>query len=144
MKKPKDMNEALGQTSNRILAGTAIEGEVKSEGDIRVDGHIKGRITITGKLVVGEKGQVEGEIKCANATVSGALMGDIAVEGLLTLQATARVQGDVRTGKLAVEPGAEFSGSCNMGSVNPPLRNGETRSKQEKGAADQKASQATA
>ncbi len=116
IKKSKDVVDA-NQASNRILAGTNIQGDVTSEGDIRVDGMLKGNITISGKLVVGEKGRVEGEIKCANANVSGNLKGKIEVSELLALQATARVNGEVLTNKLSVEPGAEFSGSCSMGSV---------------------------
>jgi cytoskeletal protein CcmA (bactofilin family) len=117
--------EEVGQASNRIMAGTSIEGDISSKGDIRVDGSLKGNITITGKLVVGEKGWVEGEIKCSNANVSGDLRGKIEVSELLSLQATARVNGEVLTNKLSVEPGAEFSGSCSMGSVIREIKNEE-------------------
>lgn len=105
------------QASNRILIGTEIEGDVKSNGDIRIDGVVKGNVNITGKLVIGEKGKVEGEVICANATVSGLLKGKAEVKELLTLTQTAVVKGDVTTGKLAVEPGAELTGTCSMGSV---------------------------
>ncbi len=124
IKKNKAADES-GQASNRIMAGTTIEGDVNSKGDIRVDGSLKGNITITGKLVVGEKGRVEGEIKCSNANVSGDLRGKIEVSELLALQATARVNGEVLTNKLSVEPGAEFSGSCSMGSVIREIKNEE-------------------
>lgn len=124
IKKGKELNET-GQASNRILAKTFIEGEIRSEGDFRVDGTLKGKINIGGKLVIGENGHVEGEIKCTYANVSGKLLGTIQVEELLSLQATAHVQGDVMTNKLSVEPGAEFTGSCSMGSVIREMKNGE-------------------
>ncbi len=132
--------EETGQASNRIMAGTTIEGDVNSKGDIRVDGSLKGNINISGKLVVGEKGKVEGEIKCSNANVSGSLKGKIEVSELLALQATARVNGEVLTNKLSVEPGAEFSGSCSMGSVIREIKNdkedseGRGKESSEKGA----------
>ncbi|KAB2810120.1 bactofilin family protein [Phaeocystidibacter luteus] len=110
-------NPEQAQASNRILIGTEIEGDVKSNGDIRIDGVVKGNIQVTGKLVIGEKGKVEGEVVCSNATVSGLLKGKAEVKELLTMTATAVVQGDVVTGKLSVEPGAELSGTCNMGAV---------------------------
>jgi len=127
MKKPKENLENSGQTSNRILGGTHIEGQITSDGDIRVDGSIKGEVNIKGKLVIGEKGRVEGEIICANATVSGTLLGEVEVEGLLNLQSTAKVEGNVKTDKLSVEPGAEFSGSCNMGSVIRKMKDDESK-----------------
>lgn len=133
MKKPKDMTDGGGQTSNRILGGTHIEGELSSDGDIRVDGSVKGQVTIKGKLVIGEKGSVEGEIKCSNATVAGKLQGQVEVAGLLSLQASAKVEGDVRTEKLSVEPGAEFSGSCNMGSKIRTMNDDQTESNHDQG-----------
>ncbi len=112
----KNATEA-NQASNRILSGTTIEGEIKSNGDIRVDGKIVGRIDISGKLVVGEKGEVEGEVNCSHANISGKIKGKMEISELLTLQTTAKVNGDIITNKLAVEPGAEFTGSCSMGAV---------------------------
>ncbi len=120
------------QASNRILAGTAIEGEIKSKGDVRVDGKIKGTINITGKLVVGEKGIVEGNIKCAFANISGHLKGQLEVSEQLTLQATARVNGDIVTNKLSVESGAEFTGSCSMGSVVREIKKDEDSTEEER------------
>lgn len=117
IKKGREGNNVNGQTSNRILGGTTIEGEVHSDGDFRVDGTIKGTINITGKLVIGEKGVVEGEVTCGSANVSGKFDGTLKVEDLLSLEPSAFVKGDILTGKLSIVPGAEFSGSCSMGAV---------------------------
>lgn len=116
IKKTKEVNVGPS-SSNRILQGTSIDGNVTSEGDFRVDGQINGNINITGKLVIGQKGLVKGEVKCGSARISGRLEGTMIVEDLLNLEATARVEGDIFTIKLAIEPGAEFSGSCKMGAV---------------------------
>ena len=113
------------QISNRILAGTEIIGDIKSSGDLRVDGRVKGNVQLAGKLVIGDKGHVEGEAQCVEATIGGVFKGKIQVKNLLTFQQTAKVHGDVITGKLAVESGAEFVGQCAMTSVvrdlNDPL-----------------------
>jgi len=110
-------NPDQAQASNRILIGTEIKGDVTSNGDMRIDGKIIGSIKIEGKLVIGEQGVVEGEVKCKNITVAGRLKGNIIIEELTSLLATATVEGDLQTNKLAVEPGAEFSGTCSMGAV---------------------------
>ena len=110
-------NPEQAQASNRILIGTELTGDIVSNGDIRIDGKVNGSIKIEGKLVVGEKGEVEGDIKCANATVSGTLKGRINVTELITMLKTAHVEGDLFTAKLSVEPGAEFTGTCSMGAV---------------------------
>lgn len=119
-----------GQTSNRILVGTSIEGDVKSDGDFRVDGRMKGRISISGKLVIGENGNVEGEVECGSANISGSFEGTLKVEELLNLEANAQVKGDVFTTRLSVVPGADFSGSCSMGAVVRQMQKDEQSTKE--------------
>jgi cytoskeletal protein CcmA (bactofilin family) len=105
------------QVSNRILAGTSITGDIVSDGDIRVDGKVAGSMKVTGKLVIGENGLVEGEVECKNAAIAGQLEGTLKVNQTLSLTASAKLQGKVQVEKLAVEPGAEINGSVSMGSV---------------------------
>ena len=100
---------------NIIGNGTDIIGNIKSNGDLRIDGFIKGTIQATGKVVVGSTGRVEGEISCQNADISGDVKAHIKVTELLSLKANAVVSGDILTNKLAIEPGAVFTGACKMG-----------------------------
>ena len=102
---------------NRIVDGTSIEGHIKSDSNIRIDGRLKGTINTRGRLVIGPTGSIEGEIICENADIEGAFVGKINVNGLLSLKSTAKLSGDIITGKLAIEPGAVFSGSCSMGGI---------------------------
>ncbi len=102
---------------NIIGAGTKIEGDIITNGDIRIDGSLTGSINVKGKLVVGASGMVEGEIICQNADISGVIKGKIGVAELLALKASAKLTCDIITNKIAVEPGASFSGSCSMGGV---------------------------
>lgn len=100
---------------NIIGNGTDIKGNIKSNGDLRIDGFIKGTITASGKVVVGTTGCVEGEISCQNADISGEVKANIKVVELLSLKANAVVSGDIFTNKLSIEPGAIFTGACKMG-----------------------------
>ena len=109
---------------NQIKAGTHIEGEVKSNGDMRIDGTLKGTIHTQGKLVIGPTGQIDGEISCQNAEIHGTINGKITVTELLSLKATSKLEGDIVIGKLAIEPGAQFSGTCVMGNAVKGLYNG--------------------
>jgi len=102
-------------TINLIGNGTVIEGEVKASGDLRIDGIIRGSVASKAKVVVGTTGQVIGDILCQNADISGQVKGKTVVSEMLFLKATAKINGDIITGKLVVEVGASFTGSCNMG-----------------------------
>src|SRR4030095_8858121 len=100
---------------NIIGTGTQIEGEIKSESDIRIDGKVKGTVTSKSKIVVGNTGIVDGDLVCDNADVSGKVFGKVEVGDLLFLKSTGYLEGDIITGKLVVEAGARFTGSCKMG-----------------------------
>jgi cytoskeletal protein CcmA (bactofilin family) len=102
---------------NLIGNGTQLVGDIKSNGDFRIDGKLKGTINVKGKLVVGPTGSVEGEIECQNAVISGEIKGKINVAELLSLKASARLHGDIVTNKIAIEPEATFTGTCSMGGV---------------------------
>ena len=99
---------------NAIVAGTTIKGEIISNGDFRIDGQLVGSIICKGKIVVGQSGTIEGEIECQNADLSGTIKAKVKVEQLLSLKASAKLNGEVITSKISIEPGAKFSGSCNM------------------------------
>jgi len=108
-------NESNDHASiNLIGAGTHIKGEIKSTGDIRIDGTLEGPVTSKGKIIVGNTGSVQGEINCKNADFFGKVDAKVKVEELLSLKSTAKLKGEITTDKLAIEPGAIFSGTCNM------------------------------
>ena len=110
---------------NRIVEGTNIVGDIKSESNIRIDGYVKGTVTTKGRLVLGTTGKIEGEISCRNADLEGKLNGIIQVSELLSLKSTAILHGEISTNKLSIEPGAIFSGNCKMGAVLKDLSNNE-------------------
>ncbi|MCX6271222.1 MAG: polymer-forming cytoskeletal protein [Bacteroidetes bacterium] len=99
---------------NLLGTGTVVKGNITSTGDFRIDGTLIGSIQSKGKVVVGPTGIVEGEISCQNADISGNIKAHVTVSELLTLKSTSRLVGDIKTSKLAIEPGALFSGSCKM------------------------------
>ena len=59
--------------------------------------------------------KVDGEIICSNIEISGYIKGKITVSEILTMKASAHIYGDVVAGKLSVEPGSVFTGTCSMG-----------------------------
>ena len=110
------MSKTISEESktSTIAVGVEIVGEIKANGNIRVDGKIKGNLELTGKLVMVETGIIEGDVICKNASIAGKFDGKISVEETLVLQETACVHGDIITDKLVVENGAIFTGTCNM------------------------------
>ena len=112
-KKTKSYTDLLGKT-NRIVEGTALVGDIVSQADFRLDGILTGNFKSNGKLVIGPAAAVTGDIVCKNCDIEGKYHGNIQVAEMLTVKAKASIKGAVICGKLSVEPGADFSASCEM------------------------------
>lgn len=129
----KTYNEGDTNGINIIGIGTTIQGDINSNGDIRVDGSLTGKLLTKGKVVIGETGKVKGEISCRNSDVEGSIEGKITVAQLLALKAKAHIKGDIVAGKLAIEPGCQFTGNCDMASTSSTLPTNEESAKTETG-----------
>ena len=104
-----------GNASTLIGAGTTITGDLESNGDIRVDGILKGNLKGKAKIIIGADGVVEGDIEGLQADIMGHVTGTIKVQELLFLHGKTQVNGDIYAGKLQIEPTAVFNGNCHMG-----------------------------
>ncbi len=114
----RNRNVGIDQGINRIVEGTLVEGSIRSEGSIRIDGHFVGDIHTTARLVIGAQGRVEGNVDCQDCESQGAVTGNLRVVGLLTLKASSAVSGEIRYGRMAVEAGARIEGVCKLDDVS--------------------------
>jgi|LauGreDrversion4_2_1035121.scaffolds.fasta_scaffold57222_3 cytoskeletal protein CcmA (bactofilin family) len=101
-------------TLNIVNSGTQITGDVNSDGDIRVNGTIKGYLTSKARIVLGPTAIVDGDIKAQNIEIEGEVNGNVFATELLTIKATAKISGDVVSNKLIIEAGAIFNGTSKM------------------------------
>lgn len=108
------LSTGSGSTLNALVRGTVVEGTVRCESDLRVDGTIKGKLNCTAKVIIGPTGAVEGEIHCQNAVIEGRFKGVLTVKELLNIRETAEVEGEITTNKLLVQSGAKFNVACKM------------------------------
>lgn len=99
---------------SRISAGTTVKGEINSQGDIRIDGSFDGKICAKGRVVIGEKAFVKGDIICQNVDFCGRMEGNLYVKDTLNLKSGCSVDGDLHVRRLQVELDARFNGNCKM------------------------------
>jgi len=112
---------------NSLVKGTLVEGQVKSENDIRVDGEIQGNLICKAKVIIGPSGFVHGSITCQNAIVEGRFEGTMNVKDLLHVKERADIKGEVTTNKLIVQAGAQFNVTCKMGNQSSSNERGAFR-----------------
>jgi cytoskeletal protein CcmA (bactofilin family) len=112
MKSRKDRG---GEGLNTIIGkDSMVEGTIKVQGGVRIDGAVRGRISASESLTVGDSGMVEAELAVKTAVIGGKVFGNIFAQEKIELQSKAVVQGDVTTKNLVVEEGAVLHGRCNM------------------------------
>jgi len=93
-----------------ISADIKVRGDLKSEGEIQVDGLVEGDVEGQ-SLSVGSGGVITGAVKAERALVRGQVNGEIRAQ-VVTLTKSARVKGDVLHETLTIEPGAQLEGHC--------------------------------
>lgn len=93
-----------------ISADMVLSGSLNSEGEIQLDGSVKGDVQ-AGSLTIGENASVDGEVIAENVIVRGKVKGSIMARQV-QLAATARIEGDIVHSALSMESGAFFDGHC--------------------------------
>ncbi len=109
-------------SSNSLVQGTSMEGNVIADKDIRIDGTLKGSLQCKGKVIIGPSGFISGDITCENAVIEGRFEGNLVVTDVLHVKESASIEGDVTTLKLVVQPGSVFNVKCKMGQTNGSTR----------------------
>ena len=112
----KSKSDEIPNGSTTIIgAGTVINGDIESSGDIRIDGTLIGNLNGKAKVLIGAEGLIEGSVKGRNADVLGRVTGQMDIKEVLQLRGKCNIDGDIYAGKLEVEPTATFNGRCHMG-----------------------------
>ncbi|SFT75536.1 bactofilin family protein [Sedimentitalea nanhaiensis] len=95
--------------ASTLSADLHITGNIKTSGDIQVEGTIDGDIRAH-LLTIGETATIKGEVVADDVVINGRIVGR--VRGLkVRLTSTARVEGDIIHKTIAIESGAHFEGS---------------------------------
>ena len=98
-----------------LSEGTEIAGEVRFAEELRVDGRIDGKIlSENGRLLVGETGAIDAEIRVGVASISGTVTGTLLASKKVEIHSTGRFYGNIHSPALIIEEGAVFEGHCAM------------------------------
>ena len=117
---PIEEESNKGEQSNMpnvIGKGTVIDGNIIAEGDLVVEGIVRGDVTTKTSLIVGQSCTIEGNILAQHAVVAGRVKGTVQALGLLVIKSSSIIDGDVLTKNLNVESGSTFNGRFTVGSV---------------------------
>lgn len=121
-KSKADLQRFSGKTS-LIAVGAELQGNLRFQGAVQVDGKVKGNLLASEGLVrVSAQGQVEGEIRAPHIVIDGEVIGDVHASAHLELGARARVRGNLYYGLMEMAMGAQIEGRlCHLQDEPRPL-----------------------
>ena len=106
---------AAEKSQNVIGKGTLIEGNIIADGDLRLEGTVRGDVSTKTTLIVAQGSIIEGNLIAQHAEIAGKVHGTVTSTGLLTIKSTGTIDGDVITTNLNVEAGSAFTGRFQVG-----------------------------
>ncbi len=104
-----------GQGGETIIAeGVKVEGDFTSQGNVVIEGNVSGNVKASGDIIIGERAQIDADVKAQNARISGTVKGSISIEDRLDLSESARVEGDIEAKVISMAPGCQMNGKLVM------------------------------
>ena len=98
---------------NTIIGkGSAISGDLKVNGFIRIDGDIDGNLETDGNVIVGENARIRGDLTAKSVIIGGIIKGNIRANESVKILAEAAVIGDVISRRVQVDGSAIIHGHC--------------------------------
>lgn len=103
-----------GELNGFLDSGSRMEGDLHFDTTFRIDGKLTGKVVSDGDLVVGDGGELEGEIRVGQIFISGTVRGEVHAARRVQIAANGRAFADLHTPSLIIEDGALFEGRCSM------------------------------
>lgn len=114
MIKKKGSETITTNERNFLSPQTKIKGDIQTKGVLRIDGIVEGNVSVQGRLILGVKANVQGNIMADSLEVEGTLTGDCQVKETLTLKESAIVNGNLIYGNISIDLGARFTGTSKV------------------------------
>jgi cytoskeletal protein CcmA (bactofilin family) len=106
-----------------IGASISIQGELRGEEDLVVEGKFKGTVQLKkNTLTIGAKGSIDAEVYAHTILVDGTVNGDLYASERISIRKTARITGNIFAPRISLEDGARFRGTIDMDTENEAFR----------------------
>jgi cytoskeletal protein CcmA (bactofilin family) len=114
-KKEKGLTPMESRSTQTIIGKeTDIEGNINSNGVVKIEGNFKGEIFTSSDLIIEETGVVTGNVKAAKVIISGTMEGNVVSFELLQIEPTGKLIGDIEVKSISISEGAIFKGRSIM------------------------------
>ena len=94
--------------------GLIVKGELKGDGNIRIDGQFSGRLEATGDVYIGKKAEVVGECHVGSIIIGGKLQGNVVAQKRVEVLPSGELYGDIIAPRICIADGVIFEGNCKI------------------------------
>lgn len=108
------MKRAEAKITTIIGKESVVEGNFQAKGSVRLDGTVEGNVVVTGRMIVGAAGKINGNLEADSAVIGGEITGNVTAPKKAELTSTAKVIGNIRTDIIVIDEKAVFQGKCDM------------------------------
>lgn len=104
--------KTVSEEFNGFLAqGTSLTGDLHFSGTLHLNGNVRGSISTTDVLIIGEHATVEADIKAGEVQIYGTVIGSVDCARRVEICESGRMRGDLRTPQLIIKEGGSFEGT---------------------------------
>lgn len=116
MRKNDTSNKKTNSDTYDIVIGknSKVDGDIFSEGSVRIEGNVNGSIDVKGNAIIGPDSHVVGNISCRHIEISGDVKGNIKCSGNLQVYAAGSLIGDIEVTSFNIEEGGLYDGNCKI------------------------------
>lgn len=90
--------------------GSHFKGDLTFEDTMRIDGKFEGTIRSENLLIIGDTGEVQGEVRVGSVSIDGTLRGSVVAREKIEIHPRGRVYAKLQSPTLKIEEGATFQG----------------------------------
>lgn len=127
-KTSKDFDVIIGLDSS-------IDGDIVSEGSVRIDGKVSGSVKSKGDVIIGDHAIVNSDVEANYCEISGSVNGSVHSETQLKIFKSGKLNGNITVSSFTIEEGGSFQGNCD---INPDKKEKKSTDKEKKPADKEK------
>ena len=107
-------NDTPDKTDSVVSRNIVVEGEISGAENLTINGSVKGKLHLDGKVYIGETGVVEADIEAKSVIIKGRVTGDVTAQNELELHPSGQLLGKIRARLINIKEGAVFEGRSQM------------------------------
>jgi cytoskeletal protein CcmA (bactofilin family) len=101
---------AVQSAAFRIGEKLSIKGEIVGEGDLELAGRFEGVINVNGRVLVGDRAEVDADITASTIVVGGKVRGNLSATGRVEILPQGTLTGNLKSGSFSAADGALVKG----------------------------------